>query len=68
MNMAGFSPVSKARYPATSCYAATNFARNESEPASAKFAAAIVAAKANNQRSVLQRALRDHGDWVRTLT
>jgi CRISPR-associated protein Cas1 len=38
------------------------FRANESEPASAKLAAAIVAAKASNQRSVLQRALRDHGD------
>ena len=38
------------------------FRANESEQASAKLAAAIVAAKACNQRSVLQRALRDHGD------
>ncbi|MFM9973779.1 MAG: type I-C CRISPR-associated endonuclease Cas1c [Beijerinckiaceae bacterium] len=38
------------------------FRAHESEPASAKLAAAIVAAKASNQRAVLQRALRDHGD------
>ena len=38
------------------------FRANENEQASAKLAAAIVAAKANNQRSVLQRSLRDHGD------
>lgn len=38
------------------------FRAHESEPASAKLAAAIVAAKASNQRAVLQRALRDHDD------
>ncbi|WP_036262144.1 type I-C CRISPR-associated endonuclease Cas1c [Methylocapsa aurea] len=40
------------------------FRAHESEAASARFAAAIVIAKASNQRAVLQRALRDHGDGM----
>lgn len=40
------------------------FRAHESAAASASFAAAIVIAKASNQRAVLQRALRDHGDGL----
>jgi len=40
------------------------FRAHESETTSARFAAAIVIAKASNQRIVLQRALRDHGDGL----
>lgn len=40
------------------------FRAHESDHASARFAAAIVVAKASNQRTVLQRALRDHGEGL----
>lgn len=40
------------------------FRVHESDHASAKFAAAIIVAKASNQRTVLQRALRDHGEGL----
>ncbi|MBG0808222.1 type I-C CRISPR-associated endonuclease Cas1 [Methylosinus sp. H3A] len=40
------------------------FRVHESEAASANFAAVIIIAKASNQRAVLQRALRDHGDGL----
>ncbi|WP_166145739.1 type I-C CRISPR-associated endonuclease Cas1c [Methylosinus sp. RM1] len=38
------------------------FRAHENAAASATFAAAIIIAKASNQRAVLQRGLRDHGD------
>lgn len=40
------------------------FRAYENGTASAQFAAAIIIAKASNQRAVLQRALRDHGEGL----
>ena len=59
---AGSSPGSKARSPATCCCAASSTAAPTTRTAAPRSSAAFVIGKALNQRAVLRRALRDHGE------